>query len=195
MAHRAHRVGLFYFVVSEFAEKAGYYMILYPPERFDLNEWFIIFSSATVIVIALLLPKRFSPALTTVILLFSVSLGQTSDFLICVPPYDLYDVNDSPKYEIFDFLLYYFSYPPVVYIMLHFYDRWKLKGTRLILYIVGFSLTTTGLEWLAKLAHVYKYKGWHLSYSFFVYIGISTLIILFFHLAQYLLQLKSKRRI
>ncbi len=163
-------------------------MILYPPERFDLNEWFIILTATTVVVIALLLPKRFSPPLTTFILLFNVFLGQTTDFLIGVPPYDLYDANDRPKYEIMDFVLYFSSYPPVAYILLHFYDKWEVKGLRRILYIGGGAFLTMGLEWVAELAHVFKYKEWRLWYSLLVYIGIYTLNILALHLARYLLR-------
>ncbi|HEY0827606.1 MAG TPA: CBO0543 family protein, partial [Bacilli bacterium] len=162
-------------------------MILYPPERFDLNEWFILLTATTVILIVLLLPKRFPPALTAFILLFNVFLGQTVDFLIGVPPYDLYDVNDSPKYEITDFVLYFSSYPSVAYTMLHFYDKWEVKGSRVILYIGGWSFLTMGLEWAAELAHVFKYKEWRLWYSLLVYIGIYILNILALHLARYLL--------
>ncbi|MBT2740726.1 hypothetical protein [Bacillus sp. ISL-77] len=166
-------------------------MIIYLPKRFDLNEWFLILSVMVNIVFALPLPKRFSPALTTLILLLNLYLGQVCDILIGILPYDLYDENDSPKYEIFDAVLHFFSYPPVMYMMLHFYDRWNLKGILLILYIGGFALLIVGLEWLAVLAHVFKYKSWHLSYSFFVYTGVITLNILFFHLSQYLLRRKK----
>jgi hypothetical protein len=190
VVHRAYRFGLFYPLVPEVTEKAGYYMILYTPVRFDLNEWFIICSAMTGVVISLLLPKRFSHVLTTFILLFNIYLAHTCDFLIAVPPYDLYDINDRPQLEIMDYVLYFISYPPVAYIMLHFYDRWKLKGTRIILYIAGWSFLTMGLEGLAYLAHVCKYNGWQLSYSLLVYIGIYSVNILIFHLARYLIHSK-----
>jgi hypothetical protein len=191
VAIRTHYFDLFYPLVPEITEKAGNYMILYTPLRFDLNEWFIICSAITGIVISLVLPKRFSPVLTTFIVLLNVYLAQTVDFLLAVPPYDLYDENDSPKFEIMDYVLYFISYPPVAYIMLHFYDRWKLKGARIILYIAGWSFLTMGLEGLANLAHVYTYKGWQLSYSLLAYIGIYTVNILILHLARYLLQSKG----
>lgn len=166
-------------------------MILYPPIRFDLNEWFIIFATIITLVPTLLLPRRFSPAMTLFILTYNLYISHTADYLLGFPPYDLYDVNDSPKYEIFDFVLYSITYPPVTYLFLYLYDRWKWSGFRLIIYIMGCSILTTGMEWLADLAHVYAYKGWRLSYSFLVYIGVYTVNILLFRLAKRLLPRSS----
>lgn len=145
----------------------------------------------TVIVAVFLLPKRFSRLLTTFILLFNVFLGQTVDFLIGAPPYDLYDTNDSEKYEYMDSVLYLFTYPLNAYIMLSIYQRWKMKGLVRALYIGGWAFVTMCLEWVSKLAHVFTYKGWYLLYSFFVYIGVFTLNVLMLHLAKSLLHPKE----
>lgn len=91
-------------------------MILYPPERFDINEWFTLFSLAVSLTIALMLPKRFSPVFITVFAVFTVFISQTVDSLIAVKPFDLYDVNDSSKYEVMDIAIYYLNYPTYTYI-------------------------------------------------------------------------------
>lgn len=106
------------------------------------------------------------------------------------PPYDLYDTGDSSKYEIMDSVLYLFTYPLEALIFLTIYDRWRMCEVRRILYIVGWSLLTVGLEWIADLVHVYTYKGWHLTYSFVVYIGVYSLNIVALHLAEHLLNRK-----
>lgn len=111
--------------------------------------------------------------------------------MIGAPLYDLYDMNDFAKYEYMDSILYLFIYPADAYIMLNFYERWKLKGSSRVLYIVGWALLTMGMEWLADLAHVFTYKGWRLWYSFFVYIGVYTLNVLMLHMAKYLLYRKK----
>jgi hypothetical protein len=167
-------------------------VILYPPERFDINEWFILLSLAVSLIIALMLPKRFSPVSITVFAVFTVFISQTVDSLIAVKPFDLYDVSDSSKYEIMDIVIYYLNYPTYTYIFLYFYDKWKLKGIYRILYIIGFSLLSVFFEWLAHLCHVFTYKGWKLWYSPFMYLGTYILYILILHLTQNLLNADEK---
>jgi hypothetical protein len=150
-------------------------MILYPPQSFDLNEWFLTGVMIGQLLLVWLMPKRFHLLVTVVILSFNFFLAQTVDLLIAVKPYDLYDANDGPVYEIFDFLLYAFVYPPVAYIVIYLYDKWKPTGWKLIGYVLGWSLLTFGLEGLSLLFRVFQYKGWHLYYSFFVYIGVYVL--------------------
>ncbi|CAG7617817.1 hypothetical protein ACFQI7_02465 [Paenibacillus allorhizosphaerae] len=160
-------------------------MILYPPERFDVNEWFVLSAVALVFIVSFLLPKRLSAIEITVIAVFSLYLSQTVDSLIAVTPFDFYDVSDSAKYEIMDIVIYYLLYPPVAYIFLHFYDRLQLNTIRLILYVIGWSLLTAFLEWLSVLCHVFTYKGWHIVYSPFVYIGVYTLNILVLRITRH----------
>lgn len=167
-------------------------MIIYPPEKFDGNEWFIIISLLLVLTIALLLPKRFSPMVVVLLVLFNVFLGQTVDSFIGVPPYDLYDVNDRKEYEIFDGILYFFHYPPSAYLVTYFYDKWRIKGLYVIAYIICCALITTGLEWMAVIFHVFNYKGWKLIYSAPVYMAVYGLNILVLKLGQYYLRRKQK---
>jgi hypothetical protein len=167
-------------------------VILHPPERFDMNEWYTLISAVLVLTIAILLPRRFSSVHITVIVVFTVFLSQTVDSLIAVQPYDLYDVSDSSKYEIIDVVIYYICYPPYAYIFVYFYDKWKLKGILRILYIIGFTLLSTALEWVSVIFHVFTYKGWHIWYSPFVYLGVYTSYILMHHVTEAWLGKKIK---
>jgi hypothetical protein len=167
-------------------------VILYPPVRFDTNEWFLLFSLAFLLTIVLMLPKRFSPVSITVFTVFSIFISQTIDSIIAVVPFDFYDVNDSPKFEVMDAAMYFLHYPAYTYIFLYFYDKWKLKGIYRIFYLIGYSLISVFFEWLADHFHVFTYKGWKLWYSPFVYIFTYILFTLFFHLTQKLLNNDEK---
>ncbi|TVX98575.1 hypothetical protein [Paenibacillus cremeus] len=159
-------------------------MILYPPIKFDENEWFIIVSLILVLIPSLLLPNRFSPLTVIFMMLFNVFLGQTTDYILAVPPYDLYDVNDRPDYEIFDFILYFLLYPPAAYLVIYLYSKWTIKGLYIIPYIVGSAALSVGLESVAHIFHVFTYKGWKLIYSFAVYHAVWSLNILMLHFVQ-----------
>lgn len=169
-------------------------MIFYPLEKFDGNEWFIIISLVLVFTIVLLLPKRFPALVVVFTMLFNVFLGQTVDYILAVPPYDLYDINDSKKYELFDCLLYFVLYPPTAYLVIYLYAKWKLNGVYLIAYILICAGITTGLEWLADLFHVFKYNQWKIIYSFPVYIAVFGLNILVLQFVQYYLGISKKEK-
>lgn len=147
-------------------------MILVPPEPFDRNEWFIIAASLVSMLVMLLLKRRFPSIVIWYMFLFNFYLGLVVDLSIATTPLDLYDVNDSIKYEWFDVILYLFCYPPSAYVIIYFYDRWGLKGMKLVLYLIVCALITTGLEGLSVWAGVFHYKGWRLVYSFPVYIVV-----------------------
>ncbi|WP_276356464.1 hypothetical protein [Cohnella caldifontis] len=158
--------------------------MLYAPERFDLNEWFDLFSAALPLTIAFLLPGRFTLIALTVFTVFSVFMAQTVDSLIAVKPYDLYDVNDTVKYDVSDIFIYYFSYPPTTYLFLYFYDKWSPKGWRRAGYVLAWSLLSWGLEWAAYRCHVFYYKGWKLAYSPIAYVVIYALFMAMFHMVE-----------
>lgn len=159
-------------------------MILYPPKHFDANEWFLLTVTALEIAVAFALPRRFSLLTLVVIVAFNFYLAQMIDLIIAIKPYDLYDINDFPQYEIADFLIYVLTYPPMAYLVLYLYDRWQPKGWKLVGYVLGWSLFTAGLEGLSLLFHVFSYKGWELHYSFYVYTGVFGVNIMLFRYVQ-----------
>ncbi|WP_199618189.1 hypothetical protein [Paenibacillus alkalitolerans] len=151
-------------------------MILYPPVRFDANEWFIIIVSILSWLTFLLLPRRLSTVNLFIIWLLNGLLAFTLDFSLGVKPFDLYDFGDRPEFEWFDIALYLFTYPPSQFFMLYGYDRWKPKGWLLCGYLLLFSVATTGLEAMATYwFHVFTYKGWKIQYSFPIYVVVFAL--------------------
>jgi hypothetical protein len=147
-------------------------MILYPPVRFDSNEWFIIAVTVTSWSgYLLLLRPRFPLIILIGLCLFNFYLAQTVDFAIAQgPPIDLYDYNDLPQYEWSDLFMYLFTYPPATLFIVWGYMRFRPRGWWFAVYLVAVALVSVGLEAVAWMCNVYKYKGWNLYYSFLFYI-------------------------
>jgi hypothetical protein len=167
-------------------------MILYPPIRFDLNEWFLIAVTVISWSVYLLLRDRFPLIILIGLWLFNFYLSQTVDFAIAQgPPIDLYDINDLPQYEWSDLLMYIFTYPPVTLFIVWGYVRFRPRGLRLAIYLVAVALVSTGLEAVAWMCNVYHYKGWSLYYSFLVYIVSSAMNIALYRMIIRLLPVEA----
>ncbi|UUZ91989.1 hypothetical protein LJK87_42005 [Paenibacillus sp. P25] len=163
-------------------------MILYPPVRFDANEWFILAVSLLSWGTLCLLPRR-SPAVTFfVIWLFNGLLGFTADFTLGVKPFDLYDFGDRPQFEWFDVVLYFVTYPPAPFLMLYGFDKWRPTGWKLAGRLLLFTAATTALEGATTFAfHVFTYKGWKLWYSPPVYLTTYSLnLLVYLYVRNYL---------
>lgn len=160
-------------------------MTVYYDTLFNKNEWFIIVLLIAAYIAVLLLPKRFPLLISAVFLLYGIFVGFFVDNTIGLPPFDLYDVNDSYYFELFDFLTY-VMYGPFSYFIVYFFDRFRMRRKHLLIYIVFWSLTAVGFEWLGINFEVYQYeKGWRLQYSFPSYLLIcSFLMILYYKLCR-----------
>lgn len=154
-------------------------MILPMPEKFDVNEWFLIGILLGGIFLRFL-PKRFPTSMTILIMIFSSFYARTFDNILAAPFLDLYDIMDSDKYEFFGVFTY-FMYAPFAYIFIYFYDKFNIKGRNIALYIFGSSLFGIGFEWIATQSNIFTYKDWKLAYSFTVYLLVQYTTILFFH--------------
>ncbi|NPV91641.1 MAG: hypothetical protein HPY50_12795 [Firmicutes bacterium] len=160
-------------------------MIMYPPVRFDANEWFIIATGILFWLAVFWLPRRFSLTTILTICLFNLFLGQMTDFIIGKPPLDYYYYNDTIKYEYFDLLLYLVPYPAFGYFINYIYHWLGYRGWRLAGYILAGALVTTGMEWISvRFFHVFTYTGWRLLYSFLVYILVFVLNLMVFRFAR-----------
>lgn len=118
------------------------------------------------------LPKHFQFVQILSIWLFNISLGETVDFTVAAPPFDLYDVNDAKKYEIFDLILYFSLYPASVYIFLTLFESCKLLKEHWIGDIIITAIITTVLEWVSNQMGVFKYNHWSTWFSLPIYFGI-----------------------
>jgi hypothetical protein len=74
--------------------------------HFNGNEWLVIVVTVIFSAAIWLFPWRFSPTQTTFNLLIGVVFALIFDHTIMVPPFDLYDVGDQSKYQLFDIFSY-----------------------------------------------------------------------------------------
>jgi hypothetical protein len=157
-------------------------MIFQLPSHFDKNEWFILISIILLIMVIYFLPKHFQFVQVLSIWLFNFSIGETVDFTVATPPIDLYDVNDSKKYELFDLILYLSLYPASIYIFLTLLKTWKVLKKHWIIYLLIVAIITTLLEWISNQTGVFHYNHWSTWYSlpvYFVIYGINMYLYLF----------------
>ncbi|MFC4100451.1 hypothetical protein [Paenibacillus xanthanilyticus] len=144
------------------------------PAQFDANEWFLLLSLLTVGGCSLWLPRRFPSIITALLYAMGPIMAMNADFLLGVPPIDVYNINDSGRYEVFD-LLFYIVYAPFSYLFIYAFDRWRVRGLAVSLYMLAFSALGVGYEQIANWCHVFRYKNWNLGYSFAIYVFVQTL--------------------
>ncbi|TJY42616.1 hypothetical protein E5161_07115 [Cohnella pontilimi] len=155
-------------------------MIVYD-NRFNTNEWFIIGGLCVGMALVIFLPKRFPTKNTIVYFMCGVYSGFFFDHSLSVEPVSYYDVNDKSAFQFMDFLSY-LSYGPMSYLFFYIYDRIRPKPSHIPLYILIWSLTAVGLEWLAVRTGVFHYlHGYKLAYSFPIYLIVQSCWIAFFH--------------
>lgn len=160
------------------------------PEKFDSNEWYIIITILVTYTIIFLLPKRFPQTISLLVLLFSMTYAQVLDHVLAGKGLDLYDINDSEKYEWMD-LVAWFLYPPFGYVYVYYYDKWKIRKTGIFWYIIIWTFIAVGVEALSLKFHYFNYHDWKLIYSVPVYLITLGIFLLFFILInKYFYKLK-----
>jgi hypothetical protein len=148
---------------------------------FDWNEWFIILSSIICLLLFIMLPKRFNALYTFLLWLFVIIFIETIDYFLAAVPYDLYDFLDGPGYQPTIAIAHFAILPPCTYFFLYFYDKWKLRGLKLALYIFGCTIISVTYEYICVLNNVLTYKNWNILYSFPTYPVACLIVITVFH--------------
>lgn len=149
------------------------------PKSFDQNELFLIITLSITITFMSILPRRFPLSISILLCMFASTVARICDHILAGQTLDLYDVMDTNKYELFDFISY-FLYIPFAYFFVYFYDKWKIKGFYLFLYIVICSIGGVAFEWLSHYFHVIEYKWWKLYYSLPVYLIVQPATLIFY---------------
>jgi len=153
---------------------------LYSLVKWEAAAWFILLANLMNLVVLYILPKKFPTSITILILLIGLALAKTANFILGIPPYDLYDINDeTDRLDLIDLLLT-AVYPPFGYYFLYIYNIWKFKEKSLFFYIFIVAAISVGFEYLAVLANVFHYTGWKLFYSFPIYLISLSLTLLFY---------------
>jgi hypothetical protein len=167
-------------------------MLLYYPENFNQNEWFILGAVIVNILVFTFFPKRLPRELVPLIVLLSISFPKVLDHTMAVQPYDLYNITDSKKYELFDLILY-GVYPMFGYLFLYIFDVFKPSHIKFILYLLFWTFFAGAFEYILINIHVFTYTGWHIVFSLPVYLVTLCLTYLFYRFSNNYL-LKSKGR-
>jgi hypothetical protein len=154
-------------------------MIFSTPVKFDENEWFVLTGLIIFLIIFWRLPKHFHPALTFMILLFTVNLGITADYILATKyPFNAYDALDTAKFDLFDFIMSNINYGLFGYVFIYFYDKWHVTGLIRLLYIAFWIVLSVVMEYIATKLNVFTYNDWNLGYSFICYLFIFAYYIL-----------------
>ncbi len=139
---------------------------------FNQNEWFIIIALFIGGIVVYFLPKRFPKKITAVFLICGVFFGFFFDHTLSVLPKNYYDLNDSPKFEFFDYLSQ-CMYAPYSYLYFHLYDRMNIRLRYSPMYILVWALISVGFERVGDLLGIYHYHhGYNLYISFAIYLVV-----------------------
>jgi len=125
------------------------------------------------------LPVRLPKSVSALIMVISLAIPLSLDHSIGVPPIDLYDTNIFPWLTLSE-LPTWGLYPISGYLFIYFYDKWKIKGLSIPIYVLAWTLFGTVFEAIAVSFGVFIYKGWALRYSFLIYLIVQLMIVIVF---------------
>ncbi|MEH7305149.1 hypothetical protein [Neobacillus drentensis] len=146
-------------------------------DKFDLNDYFVIFAFIISWGIYFFLPKVFSRQITILIFLYSLTTAGLFDNSMGAEPFDFYDIMDGPAYTVMDIVVY-FLYPPFAYGFLFIYKKLQLRDRYLVLFIFSTSVAATAVEWVYHKMGVFAYKnGNSIIYSICTYLVVQSLLI------------------
>lgn len=150
--------------------------------KLGLNVYFILSLNVINLIIFFKIPKKFPVSITILILLFGLAMAKTANFILGIPPYNLYEINNlTDELDLIDLFLT-AIYPPFSYYFLYIYKVCNFRRVALFVYIVIVAVLSVGFEYVAVLADVFQYNGWKLLYSFPVYLISLISALLFYRL-------------
>lgn len=153
--------------------------------RFNANEWYVITSLCIGVLMVFILPKRFTKKTTGVYLMCGVFFGFFFDHTLSVFPVSFYDINDTSRYELMDFLSH-FMYAAYCYLFMYLYDKWHIKLRYSLVYILVWSFINIGFERLAVALGVFHYTqhGYKIFYSFVIYLFVMSCWIVLYYVTR-----------
>jgi len=151
---------------------------------FDANEWFIVISLILIGIIIAIAPKIFSFLEGVAHYIYGAFIAMFFDHVIGVPAWDLYDINDSSAYEIFDFLTY-LIYGYYSYFYAYLYNKLRIKRYMHIPYLFIWTCFSVLIEWLGiKIGLFHFNKGYEMYWSVPIYLLVQSLHIIYYHLIR-----------
>lgn len=153
-------------------------------QGFDLNDYIVIGGLLISWSCYFVLPKIFTKQVTVLIFLYSMTTASIMDNSFGAAPFDFYDIMDGADYTGMD-LMVYLLYPPFGYFFLYFYQKLKVKGRFVILFISVASLLSLCMEWFFFKMNLFQYKnGYQIINSLCVYLAIQSIHILFYRVIK-----------
>ncbi|ULT54678.1 hypothetical protein L1999_16125 [Neobacillus drentensis] len=149
-------------------------------EDFDKNEISLLIILVVAYTAYFLLNRRVNRQVRILGLLWGITIGILFDFTIGGGLLDFYRINDSNHYEVSD-IFYYLDFGPFGFFFVYFYERLHIHKKTFIYFTVGGALVGVGTQWLFTwLDIITLQKGYHLVYSFPVFLVVLTATGVFF---------------
>jgi hypothetical protein len=110
-----------------------------------------------------------------------VFFGFFFDHTLSVLPISFYDLNDSSRFELADFLSH-FMYGAYSYLFFYLYDYFHIKLRYSLIYILTWTLMSVGWEQLSVVFGVFHYQhGYNVFYSFMIYLLVQSIWVSFYY--------------
>lgn len=100
-------------------------------------------------------------------------LGIIGDYILALPPLDLYDTFDQADADVGDILLHNINYPFLVISFVCIYALTKAKGLNKLLVIMLGAVTGVIVEFIGvEFFNLFLYKRWNTFFSFLFYLVV-----------------------
>ncbi|KIL38659.1 hypothetical protein SD70_25160 [Gordoniibacillus kamchatkensis] len=144
---------------------------------FDKNEWFVVVASIVLMSYIVMIRKHFRPATLIILWVYNIAFIATIDYAIAATPFHVYDCLDNETYEPMAAYAHAFVYTPYSIIFLYYYDKWGIRGKKLIWYLAAWTCYALCFEWISLKFGFLTYRTWRLYYSIPTY-PIAALILI-----------------
>ncbi|BBN98839.1 hypothetical protein [Sporolactobacillus terrae] len=143
------------------------------------NELFIFIAGTGAYLLMLALPQRFTKRQIITMLLISSYWSCFFDTTLCVNPFDYYDINDTPFFDLWD-LFSFVMFGPYTYLLIYAYTEIPKNRTTYFFFIIVWTLIAIASEALAWHANVYQYKnGYQMFYSLPIYLIVISITLMY----------------
>ncbi|SFK11352.1 hypothetical protein SAMN04487936_107160 [Halobacillus dabanensis] len=158
-------------------------------KNFDVNEISILIMLIASYALIYFLPRKYKRDIALLFLFFGFTIGVVFDFTIGGGIIDFYTLNDSERYELFDFF-YYLLFAPFSYLFVYLYDTFHISKKTFIVYIIAWALLGVGMQWVFTLINIIEFKkDYRVPYSFAIFLITQTITALYYE------NVASKRQI
>jgi hypothetical protein len=152
--------------------------------HFNGNEWFLILALLVGFSLLYFLPHRFPRKVSILFFIFGVTFGALADHIVGTVPISFYDTCDTSYFDFMDIPAI-LMYGPYSFLFYYIYDLLKIKINNIPLYILGWSIISTVLEWAAVQMGVFHYRhGYWLGISFIIYLVVHSVMVVLYYYIQ-----------